>query len=44
MENWMKIVFQIKWLGNQQKNDESGDCDAAFLSIWDSKQKNTLKN
>ncbi len=35
------VPDKMAWKSTE--NNESGVCDAAFLSIWDSKQKNTLK-
>jgi gliding motility-associated protein GldC len=36
-----QIPDKITWKASD--NGEQGDCDAAFLTIWDSKEKNTLR-
>ncbi len=36
-----QIPEAIQW--NADGTDEKGICDAAFLTIWDKKEKNTLK-
>ena len=36
-----QIPNQIVWKASD--NQESGECDAAFLTIWDKKDKNTLR-
>jgi gliding motility-associated protein GldC len=36
-----QIPNQIVWKASD--NEESGECDAAFLTIWDKKDKNTLR-
>lgn len=35
------IPEKITWKADD--NQESGDCDAAFLTIWDKNDKNTLR-
>ena len=36
-----QIPSTITWKASD--NDETGACDAAFLTIWDSNEKNTLR-
>lgn len=36
-----KVPEKIEWLSSDSK--EGGACKAAFISIWDDQQKNTLK-
>ncbi|MDC1211877.1 gliding motility protein GldC [bacterium] len=36
-----QIPDKITWEASD--NSETGDCDAAFLTIWDQKEKNTLR-
>lgn len=36
-----QIPQNITWQASD--NENSGDCDAAFLTIWDKKDKNTLR-
>lgn len=36
-----QIPSEITWKASD--NDETGKCDAAFLTIWDSEEKNTLR-
>ncbi len=35
------VPEKMEW--NSTENQEGGECNAAFMSIWDTEQKNTLK-
>ncbi len=36
-----KVPVKIHW--SSTENSDSGECDATLISIWDKKNKNTLK-